>query len=89
VSDRGKEILKGLRDAPTKGMDDRLRSLLGRPHSACRVIKGKRICLMRNECLACDGSCVGYGKTAKRMASRREAYRERQAALRRRKKQAK
>ena len=56
--------------------------MLRRAHSAYQMRKGRKFCLKDNECLECDGGCVGYRQTAVRMRSLRDAYRERQAVLR-------
>lgn len=62
----------------------------GRPASSKTVRVNKRtgrvtavVCNMDNECLACIGNCKGYERTADRMAPLREAYRLKQAELRR------
>lgn len=59
------------------------------PVSARRVTVNKKTgkrtvrCLMENECLSCDGKCVGYRKTVKQMAPLRAAWRKMKAEMRR------
>ena len=44
--------------------------------------RGRRACLMRNECLVCNGTCDGYRDTEARMYQAREQYRMQKAELR-------
>jgi len=65
--------------------------VLGSPIASYRQTLNKRTgklgpkrCMLKNECLVCDGTCVGHDRTARRMAQRRAEYAERQEELRER-----